>query len=136
MCLFVYIRWKPPWSVYTRDVRYSFQRSYTCRHAYNLPDSGCSYVSKEDVRDMTEYAYEASHVKSTRFKPHFFFIQVSLKKITVVVITNSDCKSVTISGTIFYRWDYYNYIIKSTIILYYIFLVDLTIKNSCPFRGI
>ena len=38
----------------------------------------------------------------------------------MVVTRNSHCKSVIISGTIFYSWDYYNYIVKSTIIsLYY-----------------
>ena len=51
----------------------------------------------------------------------------------MVVTTNSHCKSVIISGTIFYIWDYYNHIVKSTIIiLYYIFLGDIAIKNSCP----
>ena len=55
----------------------------------------------------------------------------------MVVTTNSHCKSVTISGTIFYSWDYYNHIVKSTIIiLYYIFLVDIAIKNIFPFREI
>ena len=54
----------------------------------------------------------------------------------MVVTTNSHCKSVIISGTIFYSWDYYNYIVKSTITLYYIFLVDIGVKNSCPLREI
>ena len=55
----------------------------------------------------------------------------------MVVTTNSHCKSVTISGTIFYSWDYYNHIVKSTIIiLYYIFVVDIAIKNIFPFREI
>ena len=57
-------------------------------------------------------------------------MQVTLKK-TMVVATNSHCKSVIINGTRFYNWDYYNHIVKSTIIiLYYIFLVDIAIKNS------
>ena len=61
----------------------------------------------------------------------------TLEKITVVVTTNSHCKSVIISGTIFYSWDYCNHIVKSTIIIvYYIFLVDIAIKNSCPLREI
>ena len=55
----------------------------------------------------------------------------------MVVTTNSYCKSVIISGTIFYIWDYYNHIVKSTkIILYYIFLVDIAIKNIFPLREI
>ena len=59
------------------------------------------------------------------------------EKITMVVTTNSYCKSVIISGTILYSWDYYNHIVKSTIIiLYYIFLVYIAIKNSCPLREI
>ena len=54
----------------------------------------------------------------------------ALKKITIVVITNSHCKSFIISGTIFYSWDYYNHIVESTIIiLYYIFLVGIAVKN-------
>ena len=54
----------------------------------------------------------------------------------MVVTTNSHCKSV-ISGTIFYSWDYYNDIVKSTsIILYCIFLVDIAIKKSCLLKGI
>ena len=53
----------------------------------------------------------------------------TLKKITVVVTNDSHCKSVIISGTIFYSWDYYNHIVKTTIIiLYYIFVVDIAIK--------
>ena len=32
-------------------------------------------------------------------------IKNTLKKITMVVTTNSHCKSVIISGTIFYSWD-------------------------------
>ena len=48
----------------------------------------------------------------------------------MVVTTESHCKIVIISGIIFYRWDYYNHIVKSTIIiLYYIFLADIDIKN-------
>ena len=63
-------------------------------------------------------------------------MQVTLKK-TMVVATNSHCKSVIINGTRFYNWDYYNHIVKSTIIiLYYIFLVDIAIKNSYPLREI
>ena len=61
------------------------------------------------------------------------FCVAKLKKITTVVNTNSHCKSVIIIGTIFYSWDYYNHIVKSTIIiLNYIFLVDISIENSCP----
>ena len=46
----------------------------------------------------------------------------------MVVATNSHVKIVIISGTIFY-----NHTVKSTIIkLYYIFLVDIAINNSCP----
>ena len=57
----------------------------------------------------------------------------------MVVTTNSHCKSFIVSRTIFYSWDYYNYIVKSIIIstiiyLYYIFLVDVAIKNSCRLR--
>ena len=53
-------------------------------------------------------------------------IRYTEKKITMLVITNSHGKSVIISETIFYSWDYYNHIVKSTIIiLYYIFLVDI-----------
>ena len=34
-------------------------------------------------------------------------------------------------GPIFYSWDYYSHVVKSTIIvLYYIVLVDIYIKNS------
>ena len=48
----------------------------------------------------------------------------------MVVTTNSHCKSVTMSGTIFYSSEYDNHIVKSTIvILYYIFLVDIAIKK-------
>ena len=55
----------------------------------------------------------------------------------MVVTTNSHCKSVIIIGTIFSSWDYYNHIVKSTIIiLYYIFLIDIAIKISCPLRKI
>ena len=55
----------------------------------------------------------------------------------MVVSTSSRYKSVIISVTIFYSWDYYNHIVKSTIIiLYYIFLVDIAIKNSCPLTEI
>ena len=55
----------------------------------------------------------------------------------MVVTTDSHCKSVIISGTIFYSWDYYNYIVESTIIiLYYIFLVDIAIKNIFLVREI
>ena len=47
----------------------------------------------------------------------------ALNKITMVVTTNSHCKSVIISGTLFYSWDYYNHTVKSAIIiLYYIFI--------------
>ena len=57
----------------------------------------------------------------------------TLKKTTMVVTTNSHCKSVIISGTIFYSQDYYNHIVKSTrVILYCIFLVDIAIKNIFP----
>ena len=48
-----------------------------------------------------------------------YIFYIILKKITVVVTTNSHCKSVIISGTIFYSWDYYNHIVKSTIIILY-----------------
>ena len=66
-----------------------------------------------------------------------FKIELTVKKITMVAITNSHCECVIISGTIFYSWDYYNNIVKSTIIiLYYIFLVDIAIKNSCRLREI
>ena len=41
---------------------------------------------------------------------------------TIVVITNSHCKSVIINGTIFYRWDRYNIVKSTIIILYYIFV--------------
>ena len=59
------------------------------------------------------------------------------KKITMVVTPNSHCKSVIKSGTIFYSWEYYDHIIKYTIIiLYYIFLVDIAIKNIFPLREI
>ena len=55
----------------------------------------------------------------------------------MVVTTNYHCKSFIISGTIFYSWNYYNHIVKSTIlILYYIFLVDIAIKNIFPLREI
>ena len=58
-------------------------------------------------------------------------------KKTMVVTTNSHCKNVIISGTIFYSRDYYNHIVKSTIIiLYYIFLFDIAIKNIFPLREI
>ena len=68
---------------------------------------------------------------------NFKRIDNALKKITVVITTNFHCKDVIISGTLFYSWDYYNHIVKSTIMmLYYIFLVDIAIKNSCPLRGI
>ena len=54
-----------------------------------------------------------------------------------VIFSNSHRKSVIISVTIFYIWDYYNHIVKSTIIiLYYIFLVDVAIKNIFPLREI
>ena len=57
----------------------------------------------------------------------------TLKKITMVVIRNWHCKSVIIGATIFYSWDFYNHMVKSTIIiLYYIFLVDIAMKSSCP----
>ena len=36
---------------------------------------------------------------------------IALKKITMVVTTNFHCKSVIISGTIFYSWNYYNHIV-------------------------
>ena len=59
------------------------------------------------------------------------------EKKTMVVTTNSHCKSVKISGTIFDSWDYYNHIVESTIIiLYYILLVDITIKNIFSLREI
>ena len=49
---------------------------------------------------------------------------------TMVVTTNSHCKSVIISGTIFHSWEYCNHIIKYTIIiLYYMFLIDIAIIN-------
>ena len=65
------------------------------------------------------------------------FGQITLKKITLVVSTNSHGKSVIISGTIFYNWDYYNHIVKSTImILYYIFLADIAMKKIFPLREI
>ena len=52
----------------------------------------------------------------------------------MVVTTNSHCKSVIMSGTIFYSWDYYNHIVKFTIIILdYIFLVDIAIKNAIYF---
>ena len=55
----------------------------------------------------------------------------------MVVTTNFHCESVIISGTIFDSWDYYNHIVKSTIIiLSYIFLVDIAIKNMFPLREI
>ena len=55
----------------------------------------------------------------------------------MAVTTNSHCKSVIISGTIFYSWDYYNHILKSTIIiLYNIFLADIAIRNIFPLREI
>ena len=51
----------------------------------------------------------------------------------MVVTTNYHCRIFIISGTIFYSWDYHNHIVKSTItILYYIFLVDIGIKNRGP----
>ena len=54
------------------------------------------------------------------------------KKI-MVVTTKSHCKSVVISGTLLYSWNYYNQKVKSAIIIfYYIFLVDIAIKNSRP----
>ena len=69
--------------------------------------------------------------------PQRLEIVYALKKITMVVTTNSHCKSFIISGTIFYSWDYYNHIVKSTIIvLYYIFLVYIAIKNIFPLRKI
>ena len=55
----------------------------------------------------------------------------------MVVTTNSHRKSVVISGTIFYSWNHYNHIVKSTIIiLYYILLVDIAIKNIFPLMEI
>ena len=54
----------------------------------------------------------------------------------MVVTTNSHCKSV-IKVEPYFSWDYYNHIVKSTIIiLYYIFLVDIAIKNIFPLRQI
>ena len=65
----------------------------------------------------------------SKFKVQFIS---ALKKITIVVTTNSHCKSVIISGTVFYSSDYHNHVVKSIIIiLNYFFLVDIAIKNSC-----
>ena len=59
------------------------------------------------------------------------------EKKTMVVTTNSHCKSVVIRGTKFYIWDYNNDTVESTIIiLFYNFLIDIAIKNSCPLREI
>ena len=55
----------------------------------------------------------------------------------MVVTTNSYCKSVITNETIFHSLNYYNIIVKSTIIiLNYIFLVDIAIQNICPLRKI
>ena len=58
------------------------------------------------------------------------------EKKTMVVTTNSHCKSVVISGTIFYRSDRYDILNSIIIILYYDFLVDIAMKNGCPLRDI
>ena len=54
----------------------------------------------------------------------------------MVVTTNSHCKNVITSGTIFYSWDYDNHTVKSSIIiLYYIYLVDMFIKKQLSPQG-
>ena len=73
------------------------------------------------------------YFESVFSKPNNFYINIYTEKKTMVFTTNSHCKSVIISGTIFYSWDYYNHIVKSTItILYYIFLVDIAQKKIFP----
>ena len=52
----------------------------------------------------------------------------------MVDTTSSHCKSVIISGIIFYSWDYSNHIVKSTIYFFYYisYSPEGKIKNSCP----
>ena len=81
-------------------------------------------------RGITWTSQRYRHFRLTEYNP-------PLKKITMVVTTNSHCESVIRSGNVFYSWDYYNHIVKSTIIIfYYIFLVDIAIKNIFPLREI
>ena len=71
---------------------------------------------------MIDYSIQCSNILNSWLYPY-------PGKITMVVTTSSDCKSVIITGPIFYSWDYYIlYVVKSTIIiLYYIFLVAIAI---------
>ena len=53
----------------------------------------------------------------------------------MVVTTNSHCRRVITSGTIFPSWQYYNHVVECTIIIsYYILLVDIAINNIFSLR--